>query len=422
MKEDEVFGEEPFMIKVKYHDGASKLGSDIHGVMCDLAASETVVLKKGEKKIIPLGVSMKLPDGYFGLVVPRSSTCINCGIAMGNSVGIIENDYCGENDVWGFVAIALEDTTIEAGTRIAQFMPVAMHNWATTRFGEPEEWPYPNRGGYGSTGEKAGKHVLDCNGNPIYAGSYVHMKYCNKTKRVAQVFAEGEAFELKNGTVINERKSGKSEKILYQDGGWDRATSVYVVNGTMSDALEAISCLERGNKRLNAENEHLKAEIERLKSEVPDDCMRLPLDANGVPIRIGDEMWLQPNEGGEPLKRTVVGYRASTSMGLTCFIGLPDKLGNTETCVSYLWSHKKTEPADSWEKLEEDAKMVNACNYAHAPRDEYGITVCRDCRFYKSKSCRQGMILDMIARAKKLLGVEEQEGGERIAMADKEER
>ena len=81
-------------IKVKYHDGASKLGSDIHGAMCDLAASETVVLKKGEKKIIPLGVSMKLPDGYFGLVVPRSSTCINCGIAMGNSVGIIENDYC----------------------------------------------------------------------------------------------------------------------------------------------------------------------------------------------------------------------------------------------------------------------------------------------------------------------------------------
>lgn len=162
LKEGEVFGEtesrnltsEPYTIKVKYHDGASKLGSDIHGVMCDLAASETVELKKGEKKIIPLGVSMKLPDGYFGLVVPRSSTCINCGIAMGNSVGIIENDYCGENDVWGFVAIALEDTTIEAGTRIAQFMPVAMHDWATTRFEEPEEWPCPNRGGYGSTGTK----------------------------------------------------------------------------------------------------------------------------------------------------------------------------------------------------------------------------------------------------------------------------
>lgn len=79
-------------------------------------------------------------------------------------------------------------------------------------------------------------------------------------------------------------------------------------------------------------------------------------------------------------------------------------------------------PPDSWEKLEEDAKMVKACDYAHAPRDEYGITVCRDCRFQKSKSCRQEMILDIIARAKKLAGIEEQDGGERTAIADKEER
>lgn len=152
----ELMSDSAYAIKVKYHDGASKLGSDIHGAMCDLAASETVELKKGEKKIIPLGVSMKLPDGYFGLVVPRSSTCINCGIAMGNSMGVIENDYCGPDDVWCFAAIALEDTTIEAGTRIAQFMPMKMHDWDSTEFVEPEEWPYRNRGGYGSTGVLAG--------------------------------------------------------------------------------------------------------------------------------------------------------------------------------------------------------------------------------------------------------------------------
>lgn len=69
---------------------------------------------------------------------------------------------------------------------------------------------------YGEFGEKAGKHVLDCAGNPIYAGSYVHMTYTNKVKRVAQVFAEGEAFELKSGAVIDERNSGKSEKILFK--------------------------------------------------------------------------------------------------------------------------------------------------------------------------------------------------------------
>ena len=102
MKEyDEAFGEmelrdltsEPYTIMVKYHEGASRIGGDIHGVMCDLSASETVELKQGEVKIIPLGVSMKLPYSDFGIVVPRSSTCLKHGIMMANSIGIIENEY-----------------------------------------------------------------------------------------------------------------------------------------------------------------------------------------------------------------------------------------------------------------------------------------------------------------------------------------
>ena len=62
-------------------------------------------------------------------------------------------------------------------------------------------------------------------------------------------------------------------------------------------------------------------------------------------------------------------------------------------------------PPDSWEKLEEDAK-VKACDYAHAPRDEYGGFVCCECRFRESESCQQAMVIDMIARAKKLAGIE----------------
>ena len=413
MKEYGEFGEtelrdltsEPYTIRVKYHEGASKLGSDIHGVMCDLAASETVEMKKGEKKIIPLGVSMKLPEGYFGLVVPRSSTCINCGIAMGNSMGVIENDYCGPDDVWGFVAIALEDTTIEAGTRIAQFMPVAMHDWATTCFEEPEKWPYPNRGGYGSTGEKAGKHVLDCNGDPIYAGSYVHMTYGNETKRVAQVFAEGEAFELESGTVVDESNSVKSEKILYQDGGWDRATSVYVVNGTMSDALWAISCLECENKRLKVENEQLKAEIERLRSEVPGDCMSFPLDADGAPIRLGDEVWYVGINAeitkDDPLK--VAGLVPVFDVDETYIVTreYPDK-----AIAPKLLTHKQPEQPDSWEKLEEDASK-DTCTYFG------GVENCTTClRNIRTtgRGCGENMRLDLVERAKRLAGIEEQEG------------
>lgn len=51
-----------------------------HGAMFDLAASEDVKLREGEVKVIPLGIRMKLPEGYFGLVVPRSSTCLKHGI------------------------------------------------------------------------------------------------------------------------------------------------------------------------------------------------------------------------------------------------------------------------------------------------------------------------------------------------------
>ena len=86
--------------KIKYHDGAS--GLERHGAMWDMAASETVTLSKGEVKVIPLGVSMKLPDGFMGLIAPRSSTCLKHGIIMANSIGIIENEYCGDGDVWGF--------------------------------------------------------------------------------------------------------------------------------------------------------------------------------------------------------------------------------------------------------------------------------------------------------------------------------
>lgn len=124
-----------------------------HGAMFDLAASEDVKLNEGETKVIPLGIRMKLPDGCFGFVVPRSSTCLKYGIMMANSVGIIENDYCGDSDVWGFVAYATRGTKIPKGTRIAQFMPVRM--FGDLDFDVVESMPYADRGGYGSTGEKS---------------------------------------------------------------------------------------------------------------------------------------------------------------------------------------------------------------------------------------------------------------------------
>lgn len=149
-----------------------------HGAMFDLAASEDVKLREGEVKVIPLGIRMKLPDGYFGLVVPRSSTCLKCGIMMANSVGIIEPDYCGDSDVWGFVAYATRGTKIPKGTRIAQFMPVRM--FGDLDFAVVDSMPYLDRGGYGSTGEMSagastaeGRTFRDANGLELHVGDYV---------------------------------------------------------------------------------------------------------------------------------------------------------------------------------------------------------------------------------------------------------
>lgn len=123
-----------------------------YGDFIDLASSEDVALKSGEFKIIPLGVSMELPKGYYAEVVPRSSTFKKYGIIMANSIGVIDNDYCGANDIWSFPALAMRDTYIAKGTRIAQFRVV--------KRGEPIEFiadsleSNKNRGGFGSSGER----------------------------------------------------------------------------------------------------------------------------------------------------------------------------------------------------------------------------------------------------------------------------
>lgn len=121
-----------------------------HGDWVDLFIKDCVSIKQGEFKIISLGVSMELPEGYYAVVAPRSSTCKNHGILMANSLGIIDNGYRGDDDVWGFPAYAIRDTVIPAGTRIAQFTLVKQSDPIT--FKAVESLGNDNRGGFGSTG------------------------------------------------------------------------------------------------------------------------------------------------------------------------------------------------------------------------------------------------------------------------------
>ena len=118
----------------------------------DLRASEDVTIKKGEFKLIPLGIAMQLPKGYEAHVVPRSSTYKNFGIIETNSMGIIDETYCGDNDQWFFPAFALRDTEIKKGDRICQFR--IMEHQPIFDFNIVDKLNNEDRGGHGSTGTR----------------------------------------------------------------------------------------------------------------------------------------------------------------------------------------------------------------------------------------------------------------------------
>ena len=130
--------------KLKYIDGKSD--------WIYLRASEDVEIKKGEFKLIPLGIAMELPNGYEAHVVPRSSTFKNFGIIQTNSLGVIDNTYCGDNDMWRFPAIAMRDTIVHKNDRICQFR--IMRNQPEIIFKEVDKLEGNDRGGFGSTGKK----------------------------------------------------------------------------------------------------------------------------------------------------------------------------------------------------------------------------------------------------------------------------
>ncbi len=140
-------------IKIKYHDAeAERIQQIPNGDWIDLRAAERVEMKAGDFRLISLGVSMKLPDGYEAHVVPRSSTFKKWGILQVNSMGVIDNSYCGENDIWRFPALAVRDTVIEKGDRICQFR--IMKKMEPVGFVKIEHMEDADRGGFGSTGTK----------------------------------------------------------------------------------------------------------------------------------------------------------------------------------------------------------------------------------------------------------------------------
>ena len=139
-------------IKIKYHTYEIEKLRYIDGKSdwIDLRAAEDVELKAGEFKLISLGVSMELPKGCEAHVVPRSSTFKTWGILQTNSMAVIDESYCGDNDIWKMPVYATRDTTIHKNDRICQFR-IEKHQ-PTIKFEEVEHLEGEERGGFGSSG------------------------------------------------------------------------------------------------------------------------------------------------------------------------------------------------------------------------------------------------------------------------------
>lgn len=138
------------IIKVKYLRDIEKIKPIEVGDWIDLRASINISLRAGEWAYIPLGVAIELPKGYEAIVVPRSSTFKNYGVLQANSIGVIDETYCGDNDEWHFPVFATHNTLIEKNTRICQFR-IIKHQ-PHVDIVEVETLGNEDRGGLGSTG------------------------------------------------------------------------------------------------------------------------------------------------------------------------------------------------------------------------------------------------------------------------------
>jgi dUTP pyrophosphatase len=141
-------------LKIKRFDKSLPL--PIHktpgAVAVDLCSRVDMEIKAKEITYIPMNVAIKIPDGYFILLAARSSTH-KMGLMPINGIGVIDRDYCGDNDEYNFLVQNFTDNTVkvERGTRLCQLLLIKCENF---EFTEVEHLDSVDRGGFGTTGVK----------------------------------------------------------------------------------------------------------------------------------------------------------------------------------------------------------------------------------------------------------------------------
>lgn len=137
------------ILRIKFIEDVYEI--EKHGDWFDLRCVEDIKMERGDFKYISLGVAIELPKGYEAIVAPRSSTFSRYGIIQANSIGIIDEGYNGDNDVWHFPAYCLwRQTEIPAGSRLCQFRII--EHQPNIAFTISSELGNKDRGGLGSSG------------------------------------------------------------------------------------------------------------------------------------------------------------------------------------------------------------------------------------------------------------------------------
>lgn len=157
-----VIKEKNLEIKIKYFaDDLPRLEYNPKGDMIDVYAAKDITINEMDEAKIPLGIAMELPDGFRANLLPRSSTFKKWGIIVTNSMGVIDNSYCGDNDEWSLPVFCLKGrdfingkkcTVIHKGDKIAQFEIVPI--MPKVEFNVVDHLENEDRGGFGSTGSR----------------------------------------------------------------------------------------------------------------------------------------------------------------------------------------------------------------------------------------------------------------------------
>ncbi len=144
-------------LRVKYLQDATRMNKITKGNWIDVYAYQDTFVPEGERAMINLGFALELPKGWEGHLAPRSSTFKTWGIIQTNSVGVVDDTYIGDNDIWHMPVYCLQakdenGTWIKTGDKIGQFR--IMEVMPEIEFEEVESFGNQDRGGFGTTGVK----------------------------------------------------------------------------------------------------------------------------------------------------------------------------------------------------------------------------------------------------------------------------